>query len=208
MVLRTCLSISGSWVGTFVPNQIVETMFFTFHDAEHYENYLQSDLAKSLNDQFPGEMGVRILANNWVRIPCSMSAKRPLNTINDFEGLKTRITDIKGYLESVNTLGAKPTQIAWGETYLALQQGVVAACEAPMDNMYTMKFYEPTKIISVTEHQRDNINVYINEKIFQSLSENQRNILADAPKESGAWYSQEVKDRCDSYIKLMQDDGC
>jgi tripartite ATP-independent transporter DctP family solute receptor len=198
---------SGSWVATFVPDKQVETLFFTFRDEDHYRKYLSSDIMQEFEDTFREEKGIRVLANNWVRIPRSVAATKPIRTLDDFTGLKVRVPDIKGYLESVAALGAKPTQIAWGETYLALKQGVVDACEAPMDNMYTMKFYEPSKLISVTEHQRDNIVVMINEKRYNSLSQDQQEILLAASNEAGDWYSESVKESLNDYLNKMKADG-
>lgn len=198
---------AGSFVATFVPDKIAETMFFVFENEEHYKNYLDSDLNKKMEEEFGKKQGTRIIANNWLRVPRSMSSKKQINSIDDLTGLKMRVPDIKSYLESANALGIKPTQIAWGETYLALKQGVVDACESPMDSMYTMKFYEPTKNIVVTEHLRDNIVVMINEKKLTSLSEKQQKSLVEAANEAGDWYSAKVKEMVSEYIDLMKAEG-
>lgn len=199
---------SGSWVGTFVSDQLVETMFFAFRDEAHYRAYLASDIAAGIAQKMLDQTGVRILANNWVRIPRSFASIRPIETADDMKGMKVRVPDIRGYLESVSAMGASPTQVAWGETYLALQQGTVDACEAPMDNMFTMSFYEATGNIAVTEHIHDNVNVYINDALFQSLTAEQQQILADAAKEAGDYYSEYVKTVVDGYVEQMKANGC
>jgi tripartite ATP-independent transporter DctP family solute receptor len=198
---------AGSFVATFVPDKIAETMFFVFENEEHYKKYLASDLNKGMEDEFRKKQGIKIIANNWLRVPRSVSSKKKINSIDDMEGLKMRVPDIKSYLESVMALGAKPTQIAWGETYLALKQGVVDACESPMDSMYTMKFYEPTKYIVVTEHLRDNIVVMINDKKLSSLSDKQQQALVEAANEAGDWYSSKVKEKVSEYVELMKAEG-
>ncbi len=198
---------AGSFVATFVPDKIAETMFFVFENEEHYKKYLDSDLNKDLEEQFRQKQGIRIIANNWLRIPRSLSSMRKINSIDDLAGLKMRVPDIKSYLESSIAMGIKPTQIAWGETYLALKQGVVEACESPMDSMYTMKFYEPTKNIVMTEHLRDNIVVMINDKKLSALSEKQQEALIAASKEAGEWYSEKVQEKVTEYVELMKAEG-
>jgi tripartite ATP-independent transporter DctP family solute receptor len=199
---------SGSWVGTFVSDQLVETMFFAFRSEAHYRAYLESDIAANMAQKMLDQTGVRILANNWVRIPRSFASIRPIETPADMQGMKVRVPDIRGYLESVTAMGASPTQVAWGETYLALQQGTVDACEAPMDNMLTMSFYEATGNIAVTEHIHDNVNVYISDAFFQGLTPDQQQILTDAAKEAGDYYSEYVKSIVDGYVEEMVADGC
>jgi len=198
---------AASFMATFVPDKLAESMFFMFESEEHYRKYLDSDLNRELEKQFEDKQGVKVIANNWLRVPRSISSKKPINSVDDMVGLKMRVPDIKAYLESAQALGAKPTQIAWGETYLALQQGVVDACESPMDSMYTMKFYEPTKNIIVTEHIRDNMMVIINAAKFNSLSDKQKEALVAASKEAGDWYSAQVKEKENEFVELMKAEG-
>jgi tripartite ATP-independent transporter DctP family solute receptor len=198
---------AGSFMATFAPDKLAESMFFMFESEDHYRKFLESDLNRELEKQFEDKQGVKVIANNWLRVPRSISSKKPINSVDDMVGLKMRVPDIKAYLESAQALGAKPTQIAWGETYLALQQGVVDACESPMDSMYTMKFYEPTKTIIVTEHLRDNMVVMINASKLDSLSDKQQEALIAASKEAGEWYSAQVKEKENEFVELMKSEG-
>ena len=85
------------------------------------------------------EQGARVIANNWLRAPRVMLSKEPINSIEDMKDLKMRVPEIETYLESAKALGAKPTQVPWGEVYIALTQGVVEACEGPLDSVYSMR---------------------------------------------------------------------
>ena len=66
---------AGSFMATFVPDKNVESMFFTFRDEDHYRKYLNSDIMKGFEDKFLQTKGVRVVANNWVRIPRSTDRK-------------------------------------------------------------------------------------------------------------------------------------
>jgi TRAP-type C4-dicarboxylate transport system substrate-binding protein len=123
------------------------------------------------------------------------------------QGLKFRVPEIKGYLESVSALGARPTQIAWGEVYLALTQGVVDAAEGPKDTMYTMKFFESTKRIILTHHIMDNLVLMINERSFSRLSKNQQDALIAAANEAGDWYTNTIKERVNGFYDEMKKQG-
>lgn len=198
---------ASSWVGQFVPDKQVEALFFTFRDEDHFRKYLASDINRQMEEQFRQKKGIRIVSNNWLRLPRVIASKKPVKSMEDLQGVKMRVPDIKGYLESVSAMGAKPTQVAWGEVYLALTQGVVDACEGPQDSMYTMKFYEPTKKITNTYHIRDNLVVMINDKKFDSLSPKQKEALTAAAKETGDWYAKTVKERLKDFDEKMKAAG-
>jgi tripartite ATP-independent transporter DctP family solute receptor len=198
---------SGSWVATFVPDKNVETMFFLFRDADHYMQYLDSDIMKDFEGRFLEQQNIRILANKFARLPRSTVSTKPIRTMAEFAGVKERVPDIRGYLESVDAMGASPVQVAWGETYLALQQGVVGACESPLDMIYTSKFFEPAKYVTMTEHQRDNMVIMINENKFKSLTNEQQEILITAGKEAADWYRAQIAEKVKGYLDLMKNAG-
>ena len=198
---------SGSWVATFVPDKNVETMFFLFRDADHYMKYLDSDIMKDFEGRFLKQQNIRILVNKFARLPRSTVATKPIRSMADFSGVKERVPDIRGYLESVAAMGASPVQVAWGETYLALQQGVVNACESPLDMIYTSKFFEPAKYVAMTEHQRDNMVIMINENKFKSLSKEHQDILIEAGKEAADWYRAQIAEKVEGYLDLMKKAG-
>jgi tripartite ATP-independent transporter DctP family solute receptor len=197
---------ASGFVGTFLKDRQIDAMFFIFRDAAHYKAFMQSNLNKGLEEDFRKQTGTRIISNNWFRAPRSFVTKNAVNA-QGFEGLKVRVPDIKGYLESVAAIGAKPTQIAWGETYLALQQGVVDAAEGPADSLYSMKFYEAAKNIIVTNHIRDCLEMMINDKTWERLSPEQQKILIDAANEAGDWYTNQVNATVEASFKGIQDGG-
>jgi tripartite ATP-independent transporter DctP family solute receptor len=197
---------ASGFVGTFLKDRQIDAMFFIFRDAAHYKAFMESDLNKALEEDFRKQTGIRIISNNWFRAPRSFVSKI---TVNDqaLDGLKVRVPDIKGYLESVAAIGARPTQIAWGETYLALQQGVVDAAEGPADSLYSMKFYEAAKNIIVTNHIRDCLELMINDRTWDRLSPEQKKIIVDAANEAGDWYTSQINDTVDASFKGIRDGG-
>jgi TRAP-type C4-dicarboxylate transport system substrate-binding protein len=199
------LDASG-FVGTFLKDRQIDAMFFIFRDAAHYKAFMESDLNKALEEDFRKLKGIRILCSNWYRAPRSFVAKTPFNA-QTFVGMKVRVPDIKGYLESIAAIGGKPTQIAWGETYLALQQGVVDAAEGPADSLYTMKFYEAAKNVMVTNHIRDCLELMINDKIWGGLSAEHQKLLVDAGREAGDWYTTQINTVVESAFKGIRDGG-
>ncbi len=198
---------ASSWLSTFVDDALVTSMFFLFRDEDHFSRFLQSDIEREFEDQLADKEGVRVIANNWQRSPRSIVCKKQINSLDDLAGMKMRVPDIKTYMESAGALGLGTAQVAWGETYLAIQQGVVDSCESPMDSIYTMKFYETTKHVVETEHIRDSVMVYMNESILGGLSAGQQQALKEAAQEAGEWYTEQVKEASTECKKIMEDEG-
>jgi tripartite ATP-independent transporter DctP family solute receptor len=197
---------ASGFVGTFLKDRQIDAMFFLFRDAAHYKAFMESDLNKALEEDFRKLKGIRILCSNWYRAPRSFVSKTKFDA-QSVVGLKVRVPDIKGYLESIAAIGAKPTQIAWGETYLALQQGVVDAAEGPADSLYTMKFYEAAKNVMVTNHIRDSLELMINDRIWGTLSADQQKLIVDAGRQAGDWYTAQINNVVQTAFKGIRDGG-
>ncbi|MDY3917383.1 MAG: TRAP transporter substrate-binding protein [Candidatus Limivivens sp.] len=198
---------ASSWLSTFVDDALVTSMFFLYRDADHYEQFLQSDIEADFENQLAEQEGIRVIANNWERSPRSFVCKDEWTSLDDLKGLKSRVPDIKSYLESAQAIGLGTAQVAWGETYLAVKQGVVDACESPLDSIYTMKFYETTKHVELTEHIRDGVYVFMNDDLFSSMSESQQTALKEAAFEAGEWYTEQVVTAAEEYKKIMEEEG-
>lgn len=199
---------ASSYMHSSVPEYDLLPYFWVFNNAEHYKKFTESELATKLSQKYLDETGVRVLGINWIRTPRILSTNKKITSIDDFKGLKCRVPSVGTSMSnSYAALGAAPTSIAWGEVYLGLEQGVVNACDAPVDSMYSMKFYEPTDRVVLTNHIYDSLAIWINEIKFQSLTDQQQKILIDAVSEVGKWYSQEAAKKGAECINLMKDAG-
>lgn len=199
--------VDAGWMGTFLQDKTIDSMWFLFQNAEHYDKYINSDLNKQMEEDFRELKGIRIIASNWYRAARSFVTKAPITTAADFSNMKIRVPELTGYLESVDAIGGKATQIAWSETYLALSQGVCDAAEGPLDNLYSMNFFEAAPNVTITEHNRDSMQVMINDRTFQNLSANQQEALTQAALEAGDWYTEQISTACEEALKAMEEKG-
>jgi tripartite ATP-independent transporter DctP family solute receptor len=196
---------SSSYLRSKAPEIAICSYFFVFNSSQHYVKFTKSDLFKKWVQKYLDGTGVRTLTSNWVRLPRIMTVNTPVKRVQDMKKLKVRVPTIgRSMSDSYKALGASPTPIAYGEVYLALAQGVINAADAPVDNMYTMKLYEPTKRIIITNHVWDSMSVWINNKKYQTLSDKQQRILQDAANEAGVWYSKKLNGTSKDYIAKMK----
>ena len=114
-------------------------------------------------------------------------AKKPINTPDDLRDIKMRVPEIKTYLNLWNTLGTKPSRVAWAEVFLGLKTGVIDATEGPISSAYAAKFHNAAPNMMRTDHLVSSQHITINEKAFQALSPDLQKILTDAAQEAVAW---------------------
>lgn len=198
---------AGEWCSQFVKDWNVMALTFVFDDEAHLRNFLGGPVNGAIEEQLRAERGVRVVANNWIRAPRVITSRKPILKLEDLQGLKMRVPEIKMYLESWQALGTKPTMVAWSEVYLALRQGIVEAAEGPLDTMYTMKFYEVGPHITLTYHLMSNMNVLINDRKFKSLPADLQEILIKAANDAGDWFSATVREMSVEYVEKMKEGG-
>ncbi|MDD3656203.1 MAG: TRAP transporter substrate-binding protein [Atribacterota bacterium] len=190
-----------------VPDRNIASMYFQIPSMEHALKFINSDLYKSWEDVFLANTGLRTLASNWMRPPVVIASNVPLNTYEDFQGLKIRALPSKFTLAALESIGTNPTAVAYNEVYLALQQGIIDATIATRDAVYKMNFYQVSKYLLMYELGYVNFSVWMNENKFQSLTQAQQEILSKTCKEVGDWYAETVREELDSYVDEMVKHG-
>ncbi len=182
------------WNQHLVKDFGIMAMPFAFKDLDAIKKFQDGELYKKMKNQMVEERGVRIVSDNWYRLPKVLLAKRPIRTLDDLQGLNVRMPSLKTYFETWKGLGAKPTTIAWSEAYLALKKGVVDGLDSPMGSIYGMKFYQAAPNIMLTYHLIAPFNLLVNEKKYQQLPDKYKKILIDAGKQAGDYYTKLVED--------------
>ena len=198
---------AAEWMSQFEKDYNILAMAFAFRDYKHLQAFFNSPLNTEIRERLRKDRGLRVIAENWNRAPRVLLAKKPVYSPKDLQGVKMRVPEIEMYLKVWKAMGTQPTQVAWGETYLALMQGVVDAMEGPFDTLLPMKFYEAAPNISMTNHLLSASSVSINDQKFMSLSKDLQEILVSSAKEAGDLFSQLGVEAMDKDRKEMESKG-
>lgn len=135
------------------------------------------------------------------------NSAKPINTIEDFKGLKIRTMEAPMHMESFKLLGANPTPVPWTELYLVMQQRVVDGQENPLANIWEVKMYEVQKFTSLDGHIYDPMPLIANLDWFKGLTVEQQNIVEIAAL-LGQNYSRAVNSAREDYIiGLLREKG-
>ncbi len=163
----------------FSPSVGVFTLPYVIRNVDEAEKLINSELAQELVDNTIRDAGVRIIG--WTYTGCRRltNSKKPVETVEDLEGLVIRVPKNEIMIDSYNAWGINPTPMAWSETFTALQQGVVDGQDNPYLTIHSMKFYEVQKYITDICYVFSIEPLIVSEGLFQGLDpEVQEAILA------------------------------
>ena len=135
------------------------------------------------------------------------SSNKPIHQVADYKGQKYRIQSSKVLEAEIRALGGIPQVIAFGETYQALQTGVVDATENPPSNFYTQPLHEVQKYASMTNHGYLGYAVIVNKKFWDGLDATVRGQLEDAMKQATAYANQIAQDENDQALEAVKKSG-
>jgi TRAP-type C4-dicarboxylate transport system substrate-binding protein len=126
----------------------------------------------------------------------------------DAKGMKLRVPDVPTYKVVAYAIGAIPSPLPFGETYMALKQGVVDAVEGTPENMINMKFFEAAKNYTLTNHIIQAAAVYINKPGFaKKLTQDQQKIVIDSAYEAWRWCFEQIDAVQKDFLKKLGEAG-
>ncbi len=168
--------------------------------------FFETDTYQTMAQELIDEYGVRLLAQAPIQ-PRLTFANTPIETADDFNGLKMRVPEIPTYLQLWQTLGASPTRVAWGEVFLGLRTGVIEAAEGPVSAAYAARFHEAAPYVIRTDHILTATHILVNEAFYQSLSPELQEIVTQAAVEATAWAREQAEAETDDIIATMESEG-
>ncbi|MEO6565506.1 MAG: TRAP transporter substrate-binding protein [Casimicrobiaceae bacterium] len=171
------------WYANWVKDYAILAWGFTFRDADHMQKFLDSPTYAAMAEKLRKEQGLRILAAAPTQ-PRILFSKKPVNGLSDLNGVKMRVPEIKTYLTLWETLGTRPSRLAWGEIYLGLKTGVVEAAEGPISSAYAAKMHEAAPNVIRTDHLMSSAHITVNEKAYAALPADMQKLLSDCAVET------------------------
>ena len=121
------------------------------------------------------------------------NSKRPINMPADLQGIKLRVPEGKWRVKMFQTYGANPSPMKFSEVFTALQTGVMDGQENPYTQIYSAKFQEVQKFLSVTGHVYTPGYVTVGSRKWAGLPADVRKVLEDTAKETQAFVYAEAE---------------
>ena len=108
------------------------------------------------------------------------NSKRSVTKLEDMAGLKIRVMQNPIFLDSFKEWGANPVPMSFGEIFTALEMKAIDGQENPFITIETSKFYEVQKYISVTKHAYTPHLILYSKKLWDQLSNDEKEALREA----------------------------
>lgn len=163
----------------------VPYLFKDFDQAAIATNPRKSPPLQEINEKFIEKTGIRILGGTFYGAR-NLTANFPVKLPDDLANKKIRAVPIPLFIATVEGMGAVPTPVDFSELPTALATGVVDGQENPLQVIYNNHLYEVQDYVMKTEHMLSMLGVFINDKKFNSLSEEDQKILIETFDEANA----------------------
>ena len=175
--------VSAATLSNFVPEYHVLGVPYLFRDKQHQFDVLEGEVGKSILQK--GE-------KFWLIGLCYYDAgsrsfytsNKAIRTPDDLKGLKIRVMNNQMAINLVDALGGSATPMAYGELYIAIQQGVVDGAENNPPSFVSSNHYEVSKYYTLDQHSSVPDVLLIGTKYWNKLSSQEKVWVQEAASES------------------------
>jgi TRAP-type C4-dicarboxylate transport system substrate-binding protein len=112
-----------------------------------------------------------------------MYSKKAVGKVADLKNVKIRVQATVTEDTLFPAYGAQVVHMPFGEVYTSLQTGVVDMAENGINNYLINKHYEVAPTLSLTEHEANNSVLFVSDKVWSSLSAEQKGWVQAAADE-------------------------
>ena len=162
----------------------VMSLHFLFRSEDHLKKALANpEVSKAVRDMIEETVqGAHVIALGTLGLR-SMYSKREIRKIEDIKGLKVRVQATATEDTMFPAYGAQTVHMPFGSVYTSLQTGVIDVAENGVNVYMANKHYEVAPVLSMTEHEANNSLLWISDKLWQSLTPEQKQWIQAAADE-------------------------
>jgi TRAP-type C4-dicarboxylate transport system substrate-binding protein len=172
---------------------------YVVRDAAHLDRVFNSEVGQAFVKLAREKLNVVMLAPAYYGTrQLNLKGGKKVRTPEDLTGVKLRMPGGESWQLLGRSLGANPVPLAYAETYVGLQTGVVDGQDNPLPNTRLMKFHEVTNQIVLTGHNVGFGLLVVRAPLFDALTPAQQQRMRQAAQKAFAWSTAE-------YLKQEQD---
>jgi TRAP-type transport system periplasmic protein len=179
--------VSSANTATISPQAGVMSLHFLFRNADHVVKALADkqviDAIKAMIDETTQGLHVIATGSQGVR---NIYSKKEVHNVGDLKGIKIRVQATATEDAIFPAYGAQTVHMPFGSVYTSLQTGVVDAAENSINVYLVNKHYEVAPVLNITEHEANNALLYVSDKLWQSLSAEQKQWVTTAAADVSA----------------------
>ena len=176
--------LSTANASTAQPESGVFSIHFIFRDEAHAIKVLgDAKVIAAMKELYAAKMkGAHMLGLGSQGLR-HMYGKKAIEKVADLKGIKMRVQATVTEDTTFPAYGAQVVHMPFGEVYTSLQTGVVDMAENGINNYLINKHYEPAPVLSLTEHEANNAVLFVSDKVWSSLTDEQKKWVQAAADE-------------------------
>ncbi|MEP7069646.1 MAG: TRAP transporter substrate-binding protein [Usitatibacter sp.] len=176
--------VSTANSSTIQPESGVFSLHFIFRSPEHAVKVLTDPaIIAAMREMYAAKVkGAHMLTLGSQGLR-NLYCKKEIRKLADIRNVKVRVQATVTEDALFPAYGAQIVHMPFGEVYTSLQTGVVECAE----NGYTVymlnKHYEVAPVMSVTEHEANNSVLFVSDKLWSSLTAEQKGWMQTAAED-------------------------
>jgi tripartite ATP-independent transporter DctP family solute receptor len=183
--IEFCITSTAN-AATLSPQAGVMSLHFLFRNEDHLKKALADPkVVQAVKDMIEDTVqGGHVIAVITLGLR-NMYSKKEIHKVEDMKGLKVRVQATATEDTMFPAYGAQTVHMPFGSVYTSLQTGVVDVAENGVNVYLVNKHYEVAPVLSMTEHEANNNVVWISDKLWKSLTDEQKRWVTMAATEVG-----------------------
>jgi len=198
--------LPSSIMSSVTPEFGVFDMPYIIKDREHAARVM-AKMGDSVFRPAAEAKGVKILGfweNGFRQITNNV---RPIVKPEDLKGVKLRTPRGEWRVKMFQSYGANPSPMAFSEVFTALKTGVMDGQENPLINVWSAKFYEVQKYLSMTGHVYIPAYLVTSPKTFAKWPADVQKIISETAVEMEPFARQAGKNFDDDLLGKLKEKG-
>jgi tripartite ATP-independent transporter DctP family solute receptor len=198
--------MNAGLMASIAPDFAILDIPFLFDNAKEADAVMDGEVGKIFAKQLDTknlvvlsywELGFRNLTNS----------RRPVEKVDDIEGLKIRVVQSPIYLEMFQALGANAVPMPFPEVYTALETGTVDGQENPAPSILTAKLNEVQKYLTLTRHTYNPMVLLFSKPLWEKLDQDEKDLLQQAAIEASAFQRQLSREADSKAVEALEASG-
>lgn len=170
--------ISTAVLSTAIPQLGLFDLPFLFKEASEADRLLDGPFGKRLAGLFPqaGMVHLAFWENGFRHVT---NSRRPVQKMEDIQGLKLRVVQSKVYIDTFTALGANAVPMPFTEVYSALETKSIDGLETTVGLLHANRLYEVQKYMSMTKHIYSAVSFLFSKQFHDKLTPQEQKVVSD-----------------------------
>jgi len=171
---------------TVSPQSGVMSIHYLFRSEDHLRRAIADPaIVAAVREMFAETVqGAHVLALVTLGLR-DLYGNKEIHSVKDLRGVKVRVQATATEDVMFPAYGAQTVHMPFGNVYTSLQTGVVQMAENGINVYQQNKHYETAPIMSLTEHEANNSVLWVSDKVWNSLNDEQKKWVQDAADFTG-----------------------